>query len=97
MWTTVGTIVRFEPGREIAWDVSLVGFAVANWGYRIDVELGGEACTVVETFRDRRGPLFQALGPVGRGVKDVDAHNRVGMEQTLARIRAAAESVRAGD
>jgi hypothetical protein len=29
-------------------------------------------------------------------VKDVDAHNRAGMAQTLARIKAAAESVPAG-
>jgi hypothetical protein len=95
-WTTTGTIVGYEPGREIAWDVGMVGFAVAHWGYRIDPDPGGEACTVIESFRDRRGSLFQALGPVARGVKDVDAHNRVGMEQTLARIKAAAEAVPAG-
>jgi uncharacterized protein YndB with AHSA1/START domain len=95
-WTTTGTIVGYEPGREIAWDVGVVGFAIAQWGYRIDPDPGGEACTVVESFRDRRGSLFQALGPVARGVKDVDAHNRVGMEQTLARIKAAAEAVSAG-
>jgi uncharacterized protein YndB with AHSA1/START domain len=95
-WTTTGTIVGYEPGREIAWDVGMVGFAVAHWGYRIDLDPGGEACTLIESFRDRRGSLFQALGPVARGVKDVDAHNRVGMEQTLARIKAAAEAVPAG-
>jgi uncharacterized protein YndB with AHSA1/START domain len=96
MWSTVGTIVAYEPGREIAWDVSGVGFPVAQWRYRIAPEPGGEACTVVETFRDRRGRVYQALGPIARGVKDVDAHNRAGMEQTLARIKATAESVPAG-
>jgi uncharacterized protein YndB with AHSA1/START domain len=95
-WSTVATIVEYEPGREIAWDVSGAGFPVAQWRYRIDPEPGGEACTIVETFRDRRGFLFQALGPIARGVKDVDAHNRAGMAQTLARIKAAAESVPAG-
>jgi hypothetical protein len=30
-------------------------------------------------------------------VKDVDAHNRAGMEQTLARIKATAEAVPAGN
>jgi hypothetical protein len=40
--------------------------------------------------------LLQVLGPVVRGVKDVDAHNRAGMEQTLARVKAAAEAVPAG-
>ena len=96
VWSTVGTIVTYEPGREIAWDVSGVGIPVAQWGYRVDPEPGGKACTVVETFRDRRGALYRALGPIARGVKDVDAHNRAGMEQTLARIKAAAESVPAG-
>jgi uncharacterized protein YndB with AHSA1/START domain len=96
IWTTTSTIVRYEPGREIAWDVGMVGFAVAHWRYRIDPEPGGEACTLVESFRDRRGSLFQALGPVARGVKDVAAHNRAGMEQTLARIKAGAEAVTAG-
>jgi uncharacterized protein YndB with AHSA1/START domain len=95
-WTTTSTIVRYEPEREIAWDVGMAGVAVAHWGYRIDPERGGQLCTVVETFRDRRGPVLQALGPIARGVKDVDEHNRVGMEQTLARIKAAAESVPAG-
>jgi uncharacterized protein YndB with AHSA1/START domain len=96
IWSTVGTIVAYEPGHEIAWDVSGVGLPVAQWRYRIDPEPAGAACTVVETFRDRRGPVDQALGPIARGVKDVDAHNRAGMEQTLARIKATAESVPAG-
>jgi uncharacterized protein YndB with AHSA1/START domain len=95
-WATTANIVRYEPGREIAWDVGLAGFAVANWSYRIDPDLGGRRCTVVEKFGDRRGPVFRALGPVARGVKDVDEHNRVGMEETLARIKAAAESVPVG-
>jgi uncharacterized protein YndB with AHSA1/START domain len=96
IWSTVGTIVAYEPGHEIAWDVSGVGLPVAQWRYRIDPEPAGAACTVVETFRDRRGPVYQALGPIARAVKDVDAHNRAGMEQTLARIKATAESVPAG-
>jgi hypothetical protein len=52
---------------------------------------------VVESFRDRRGRAFHLLGPAARGVKDVDAHNRAGMEETLARIKAAAEGTRPGD
>ena len=96
-WSTTSTIVRYEPGREIGWDVGFAGFAVAHWAYRIDAQPGGDGCTVVETFRDRRGPVFKTLGPIARGVKDVDAHNRVGMEQTVARIKVAAESVPAGN
>ena len=46
---------------------------------------------MVESFKDRRSPLLKRLSPISRGVSDVDAHNRAGMKQTLARIREAAE------
>lgn len=48
---------------------------------------------MTETFVDKRGRLPKALGPVARGVGDAAAHNRVGMEQTLAAIKLAAERV----
>jgi len=91
-WSTTNTIVTFVPGSELAWDVSLLGMPIAQWTYRIRPEANGMACTVVESFTDRRGGLLQAIGPIGRGVKDVETHNRAGMELTLARIKAAAES-----
>lgn len=96
LWSTTSTIVGYEPRREIAWDVGVAGFGVARWSYRIEGEPGSDRCALVEMFRDRRGALFQALGPIARGVKDVEAHNRAGMEETLARIKTAAESVPAG-
>ena len=91
-WTTTGTIVAFEPEREIGWDVDFAGFAIAHWSYRIEADTGAASCTVVECFRDRRGQAFRALGPAARGVRDTTAHNRAGMEETLARVKAAAES-----
>ena len=90
-WRTTSTLVRYEPGRELAWDVSLLGMPVAQWAYRIEPEADG-GCTVVETFTDRRNAAMRALAPVGRGVKDTPAHNRAGMERTLAAIKAAAEA-----
>jgi uncharacterized protein YndB with AHSA1/START domain len=90
-WTTTGTIVAFDPEREIGWDVDFAGIPIARWDYRIVAVAGGNSCTVVEGFRDRRGRAFQVLGPVARGVRDYEAHNRAGMEQTLARVKAAAE------
>ena len=90
-WTTTGTIVRYEPLVEVAWNVEFGLFPVAEWSYRIDADPDRAGCTVVESFVDRRGRLLHTLGPAARGVKDVDAHNRAGMEQTLARIKAAAE------
>jgi uncharacterized protein YndB with AHSA1/START domain len=93
-WTTTGTIVRYEPFVEVAWNVELGLFPVAEWSYRIDPDTNRTGCTLVEAFVDRRGRLFEMLGPAARGVRDVDAHNRAGMEQTVARIKAAAERPR---
>jgi uncharacterized protein YndB with AHSA1/START domain len=95
-WTTTGTIVAFEPGHEIGWDVDFAGFPIARWGYRIEAGADGASCTVVERFSDRRGSAFRVLGPAARGVRDTTAHNRVGMEQTLARVKAAAETATSG-
>lgn len=91
-WSTLSTIVTCESGAELTWDVSFLGMPVSRWGYRIDPDPDGTACTVVESFTDHRSGLFLALGPIARGVKDVETHNRAGMELTLARIKAAAES-----
>jgi uncharacterized protein YndB with AHSA1/START domain len=90
-WSTTGTIVRYQPGREIAWDVDFASQAIARWSYRIDPDAAGGGCTLVESFRDLRSRPFQMLSMVARGVKDVETHNRAGMEETLARIKAAAE------
>ena len=86
----MATITEHTPGQALAWDVDFGPFPVARWGYRI--EPSGDGSRVVESFTDRRGKLFMALGPFARGVKDVAVHNRAGMEQTLARIKAAAEA-----
>ncbi|HSR25744.1 MAG TPA: SRPBCC family protein [Candidatus Eisenbacteria bacterium] len=91
-WTTLGTVARYEPGREVAWDVNYFGFAVSRWSYLVEPAGDGTTCRLVERFEDHRGPLFHLLGPAARGVRDTEAHNRAGMEQTLARIKAAAES-----
>lgn len=89
-WSTTGTITTYVPDEELRWDVSVLGMPIAEWGYRIEPD--GAGCTVVESFTDRRNGLMLALGPYARGVKDVPTHNRAGMEQTLAAIKAAAEA-----
>ena len=91
-WNTVGTLVAYRADQEVAWDVTFAKLKVARWGYRIEPDAGGDGCTVTESFLDKRGRLVNALGPLARGVKDAEAHNRVGMQETLARLKAAAES-----
>ena len=80
-----------EPGKELAWDVtSILGMPVARWTYRIEAENAGSRVT--ETSEDkRRGPVMKILGVLASGVSDRDEHNKAGMEQTLARIKAEAE------
>ncbi len=92
-WSTDGTIVAYEPERQIAWNVASLGLPVARWGYRIQSAAGG-GCTLVEEFTDRRGKLINVLGPLVRGVRDTNGHNRAGMEKTVAKVKAVAEATR---
>lgn len=89
-WSTISTLVAYEPGQEIAWDVGFGPFPIAHWGYRVEADATG--CTVVERFRDRRTLALRLAGPIARGVRDVEPYNRAAMVETLARIKAAAET-----
>lgn len=89
-WSTQGTIVAAEPGRELAWDVSFFGMSVARWSYAIDARPGG--CRVTESCDDRRNKLLLTFSSLTTGVKDREAHNVAGMRTTLERLKAAAES-----
>jgi len=89
-WSTTGTIVTADAGRELAWDVtSVLGLKVARWRYRIDAEKGG--CLVTESTEDNRGVVMKVLGLAATGVSNRAEHNKAGMEATLQRIKAAVE------
>jgi uncharacterized protein YndB with AHSA1/START domain len=90
-WTTSCVIVRYEPGTEIAWDVSVGPLAVSRWSYRVEPAEGG-GTTVRETFEDRRGRLVRATSPLVRGTRDTEGRNRSNMTATLVRIKARAEA-----
>lgn len=89
-WSTSGRIVECAPGSLLSWRVSVAGIAVADWRYEFEPTAGG--CQVTETWFDRRGWLAKALGGPVSGVADRAAHNRAGMEETLRRLKVAAES-----
>ncbi len=91
-WSTTNTIVAYQPGRTVGWDVDYFGIPVAHWRYEIEAGPDGDSCRLVERFADRRSRAFAALTPFARGVRDVETHNRATMEQTLARIKSTAES-----
>jgi uncharacterized protein YndB with AHSA1/START domain len=89
-WDTVAEVVEVEPGRRFSFAVSAVGLRIADWAYEFEPTAGG--CRVTETWTDRRGRIATMLGKPVSGVEDRAAHNRAGMEQTLDRLKAAAES-----
>jgi uncharacterized protein YndB with AHSA1/START domain len=89
-WDTVAEVVEVEPGRRFSFTVSAVGLRIADWAYEFEPTASG--CRVTETWTDRRGRIASVLGKPVSGVEDRAAHNRAGMEQTLDRLKAAAES-----
>jgi uncharacterized protein YndB with AHSA1/START domain len=90
-WSTTGTVVAAEPGRELTWDVSSVmKLPVSRWRYLIEAEDGGSRVT--EATEDKRGVIMKVLGRAATGVGDRPDHNRRGMEATLQRLKAAAEA-----
>jgi uncharacterized protein YndB with AHSA1/START domain len=89
-WSTVCTVVEAEPGRVFAFDVDGIGLGVSRWEYRIEPDEGG--CIVRERWTDRRGGLMRVIGKAASGIGDRAEHNRAGMEETLRRLAATAES-----
>ena len=89
-WKTVATVVDAEPGRRFSFRVAATGLKVAEWVYAFEPTATG--CRVTETWTDQRGRIVSTLGKPVSGVADRASHNRAGMEQTLERLAAAAES-----
>lgn len=90
-WSTNGEVVSAEPGRELSFDISALGLPAARWTYVVE-PTGDRECRVTERWEDQRGRLMKWLGVIGTGVTDREAHNEVGMQATLERIKAEAEA-----
>ncbi len=89
-WSTVCTVSACEPGRSFVFDVNVGPIKVARWSYAIEAG-DGDACTITETWTDRRGWLVTKMGKPLSGVDDRSEHNRAGMVTTLANLASAAE------
>lgn len=91
-WWTTATVVEAAPGESFAFDVGSFGLPVARWSYEFRAADEGTGTDVTERWEDRRpkGPIAVITG-LATGVPDRGEHNRAGMEQTLARLKAAAE------
>jgi uncharacterized protein YndB with AHSA1/START domain len=89
-WDTVAKIVAAEPGRALAFEIAAGPLKVAEWRYAFESTATG--CRVTETWTDQRGVVVKTLGKMLTGVGDRAEHNRTGMEQTLERLKSAAEA-----
>lgn len=93
-WKSVATVVEAEPGRRFSFRVTAGGgFKVAEWSYSFEPTATG--CRVTETWKDQRSRFFKPISGLATGVTDRATYNRAGMEQTLERLAAAAESTAA--
>lgn len=88
-WRTSGTVLDSVPGRLLSFRITALGCRVSVWTYRFEPTDSG--CAVTETWVDERNALIKALGRVASGVSDRVTHNRAGMVETLANLKAAAE------
>ena len=91
-WSTVNEVVEAQPGQAFAFRTSSFGLLVALWRYQFDGDDAKGTCTVTESWSDERGILITVGGRLATGVADRTSHNRAGMEQTLAALKAAAEA-----
>jgi uncharacterized protein YndB with AHSA1/START domain len=92
-WRTYCRVVAADRGRAFAFEVTGGRvFRVAQWRYDLRPVDGG--CDVTESWQDRRGRFMTWYGRRVIGVTDRREHNRRGMRETLARLKAAAEAGR---
>lgn len=87
-WPTTSKVVRFEPGRAVAWKTRESG---ATWTYELEPVEGGTRLT------GRRDlPKFAVatalMGPVIGGAEGHDRELADGMRATLERIKATVEA-----
>ena len=87
VWPTTSKVVRWEPGRAVAWKTRESG---ATWIYELEPTAAGTSVTgrrVLPKFT--RGTTL--LGPVIGGAAGHDAELADGIRTTLERIRSAVE------
>ena len=89
-WKSVATVTDADPGRLFSFRVTVGPVKISDWSYTFESAQTG--CRVTESWRDLRPRWFRPIATLVTGVSDRPTHNRQGMEQTLERLAAAAES-----
>ena len=89
-WKTAATVTEVDPGRHFSFRVTLGPIPVADWDYTVESTATG--CRLTETWTEQRPGWFKPITRIATGVADRPTTNRAGMEQTLERLAASAES-----
>lgn len=90
-WSTSVKVTRCDPARSFSFAVSSFGIPVSEWSYDVQAE-GDGACTVTETWNDRRPGWFKGPAGLVTGVRDRGPDSTAAnLEHTLAALKAAAE------
>jgi uncharacterized protein YndB with AHSA1/START domain len=89
-WTSQGKVVEARPGEAFAFEVSMLDFHYATWGYAIEPTPTG--CRVTEWNEDLRPESVMELSKQISGVEDRTGRNRRTMSGTLERLAAALEN-----
>ncbi len=88
VWPTSSKVVRWEPGRAVAWKTRESG---ATWIYELEPTATGTAVTCRREL-PRVTVATYLLGPALGGVKGHDTELAAGIRTTLERIRASVEA-----
>jgi hypothetical protein len=89
-WSTTCTVTAADQSSRFTFEVTYGPVRISTWDYTLTAK--GDGTTVVEEWTDRRPTWMRVGGAPVMGVLDRGDHNRRGMEQTLARLKTAAES-----
>ncbi len=89
-WTTLTTVTDAEASRRFAFRVTAPLVPIAHWEYVIEPVRGG--CRVEETWVDLRPAPVKLVSTLRTGIADRGTFTRRSIEQTLAKLKAAAEA-----
>jgi len=90
-WMTEGEVVTAEPGRHLAFEISVGPLKIARWEYFIvPDDADPSTCVVVEEWTDRRTGWYRAAADKAFGSRSES--NQRGMVKTLANLKYAAEA-----
>ena len=91
VWPTRSKVVRFEPGKAVAWKTRESG---ATWTYELTASEGGTVLTGRRDLRAYSGAT-KTMAPLIAGAGGHDEELAEGIRTTLERIKATVERVNA--